>query len=88
MTKKTALQKMLFLHEQEWYIRSRLDGDIISPSARGWAEHNPKLARRINRVVPAGKITDDVWIDFVKTEIDQAKKENRRPAPWAEGLLQ
>lgn len=79
---------MLYRHEQEWYIRSRLDGDIIGPSERDWAERNPMAARRINRVVPAGEIRESVWADYVKKEIDAAKKENRRPAPWAEGLLQ
>ena len=55
MTKKTALQKMFFLHDQEWYIRSRLDGDIISPSARGWAEHNPKLSSPYKPGNPGGQ---------------------------------
>ena len=85
---ETSLHKMLYRHEQEWYIRSRLDGDIIGPSGRDWAERNPKLARRINLVVPAGEIREPVWAAYVQKEIDQAKEEGRRPAVWTEGLLQ
>jgi hypothetical protein len=82
---ETSLQKMLYRHELAWYVRSRLDGDIIGPSGRDWAERNPKVARRINQVVPAGEIRESVWADYIKKEIDSAKKEHRRPAPWAEG---
>jgi hypothetical protein len=84
---ETALDKLLYRHEQEWYIRYRLDGNIIGPSGRDWAERNPKVARRINRVVPAGEIREPVWAEYVQKEIDAAKKERRRPAPWAEDLL-
>ena len=76
---KIVLAKMLVLHNKEWYIRSRLEGDIIGPSVHDWAERHPTVARRINKAVPSGPFTEIAWINLIKAELDRAKAEG--PAP-------